>query len=82
MRVNLIDIDSKMPNLALMKLSAYHKAKCDVVGFNVANPDKVYCSVIFTKNAATARGITRMYDCPVEFGGSGIDLFDLHKISY
>ena len=26
MRIRLIDIDSKIPNLALMKLSAHHKA--------------------------------------------------------
>jgi len=31
LRIVLIDVDSKIPNLALMKLSAYHKARGDQV---------------------------------------------------
>jgi hypothetical protein len=30
-RIGLIDIDSEIPNFALMKLSAYHKSKGDNV---------------------------------------------------
>jgi hypothetical protein len=41
MRVSLIDIDSIIPNLALMKISAYHKSKGDVVGFKLPSPDKI-----------------------------------------
>ncbi len=45
-----MDVDSKIPNLALMKLSAFHKAKGDEVGFGVEDPHKVYASILFTKN--------------------------------
>ena len=31
MRVSLIAVDSKHPNLALMKISAWHKSKGDTV---------------------------------------------------
>ena len=34
MKIGLINIDSKIPNLALMKISAYHKAKEDI-GFKI-----------------------------------------------
>ncbi|GAG53696.1 unnamed protein product, partial [marine sediment metagenome] len=50
MRISLRSIDSTIPNLALMKLSTYHKAKGDVVGLDLRNPDKIYTSIIFTKN--------------------------------
>ena len=49
-RISLIDVDSKIPNLALMKISSYHKQKGDIVGFNLKNPDTIYSSIIFTKN--------------------------------
>lgn len=49
MRVGLIDIDSKIPNLALMKISAWHKAQSDQVEFHMPlwNYDKVYASKVF-----------------------------------
>ena len=75
MRISLIDVDSKIPNLALMKISAYHTQKGDTVGFELLNPDRVYTSIIFTKNKGKAlnqhlphKGIEFM------FGGSGINL--------
>lgn len=76
MRIQLVDVDSTIPNLALMKLSAYHKEKGDEVGFDVHNPDKVYASVIFKKNKQQAMGIKRMFDDDIEvvMGGSGWDL--------
>lgn len=54
MHIGLIDVDSKYPNLALMKISAYHKT----IGNNVSwfSPlfpqyfDKVYASKVFTKS--------------------------------
>ena len=75
MRVLLVDIDSKIPNLALMKLSAWHKSQGDEVGFCIENPDKVYISCILTKNAGQARGVARFYpDAEIDIGGSGVDL--------
>ena len=52
MKIGLYNIDSKMPNLALMKISSYHKLTGDEVLW--CNPlefhlfDKVYASSIFT----------------------------------
>ena len=75
MRVLLVDIDGKIPNLALMKLSAWHKSQGDEVGFCIENPDKVYISCIFTKNAGQARGIPKLYPgAEIDIGGSGISL--------
>lgn len=74
MNVLLIDIDSKFPNLALMKLSAYHKKKGDRVFLNAGcRPDKTYISCIFTKNGAQAKGIKTFYPDAV-LGGTGVSL--------
>lgn len=74
MKVLLVDIDSKIPNLALMKISKYHKNIGDVVGFNVSNPDRVYISCIFKKNREQAYGVSAMYpDSDIRFGGPGIN---------
>lgn len=75
MNVLLIDADSTIPNLALMKISAYHKAIGDTVGFNVEDPDKVYCSIIFKKNRHMADGLRFLYpNADIDIGGSGYDL--------
>lgn len=73
-RIGLFDINSKYHNLALMKLSAYHKEKGDETEFYnpllTKNYDKVYVSKIFTK-----RNINEGYipeECTM--GGSGFDL--------
>jgi len=51
MKVLLVDDPgARLPNLALMKLSAWHKARGDRVGFNVSDPDLVYASCIFPKS--------------------------------
>ncbi len=52
MKIGLIDIDSKIPNLALMKLSTFHKNKGDDVEWWKGNLfhsqyDKVYASKVF-----------------------------------
>ena len=51
MKIGLLDVDGhRFPNLALMKLSAYHKTRGDTVEWvNFWNRyDKVYCSKVFT----------------------------------
>lgn len=74
-RILLVDVDSKIPNLALMKISAWHKTQGDEVGFCIENPDKVYISCVFTKNAAQARGISKLYPgAEIDIGGSGVNL--------
>lgn len=74
MRISLRDIDSKIPNLALMKISAYHKAKGDLVDFNLRNPDRVYTSIVFTKNKGQALNQRLNNGIEFLFGGSGINL--------
>jgi hypothetical protein len=73
MRVLLVDIDSTIPNLALMKISAYYKSLGHLVGFNIDNPDLVYISCIFSKNRMKAIMESTFYNCRVILGGSGID---------
>lgn len=73
MRIAIFDVDSKIPNLALMKLSAWHKAQGDTV--EVYSPlfkheyDKVYASRIFSFSD------TSMLDPDtMEIGGTGWDM--------
>ena len=84
MKVKLIDIDNKyrgskrrgkrFPNLALMKISAYHKKNGDGVGFDIPNPDITYISCVFSKNLCFAEKETKLATSPVVSGGSGISL--------
>lgn len=50
MNIGILAVDSNFPNLALMKISAYHKARGDQVEWY--NPlckyDKVYVAKVFT----------------------------------
>ena len=52
MNVALVDVDGhNFPNLALMKLSAWHKAQGDSVEWYsplFGRPDKIYASKVFT----------------------------------
>ncbi|HUM43320.1 MAG TPA: hypothetical protein PKI14_10260 [Fervidobacterium sp.] len=75
MKIGLIDYDGKIPNLALMKLSTYHKARGDEVYFGSipSNVDKVYCSVLFPWNRDKALHLRRIYP-NIEFGGTGYDI--------
>lgn len=74
MKVGLVDVDSKIPNLALMKLSAWHKAQGDEVKMFdplFDHPDIIYSSKVFTS--------TEQYHyfpsyCDVIQAGSGDDL--------
>lgn len=75
MEVLLVDIDSKIPNLALMKLSTYHKSKCHTVGLKAKSPDIIYISAIFSKNKHLAKGLEYIYpEAEIYYGGSGYDL--------
>jgi hypothetical protein len=82
-RILLIDVDSTILNLALAKISSYHKSQGNIVelqrGQNVASRlvdyDAVYISCVFTKSADTARKLARQFPkSVVHLGGSGVDL--------
>lgn len=49
MKIGLLQVDGKYPNLALTKLSAWHKQKCDNVDFYtpLEEYDRIYMSKIF-----------------------------------
>lgn len=69
MRIGLIDVDSKIPNLALMKLSAWRKSLGDTVEWYdplFGGCDKVYASKVFTFTADYA-----YYPEGVVKGGTG-----------
>ena len=77
---------SKISNLALMKLSAYHKSLGDNVvlkrGTNVDlsdKPDKAYISVIFKKNKQAVDDLVSKYpDITFDIGGSQATTFTRH----
>jgi hypothetical protein len=86
MRILLIQLDGKMPNLALMRLGAHHKASGDQVELRQARRpdssafevglwdsfDRVYASTIFTKTAAVVRRLREVYPAAI-VGGTGVD---------
>ncbi|MBA7468798.1 hypothetical protein ES707_04052 [subsurface metagenome] len=76
-KVLLMDLDvikkrKPSPNLALMKLSAYHKARGDEIflNFPLNQPDITYTSCVFTWNAKRRSTVPN----GAFIGGSGIDL--------
>lgn len=52
MAIGLIDIDSKIPNLALMKISNYYKSLGEEFEFVEPgkNYEKIFASAIFTRS--------------------------------
>lgn len=75
-KILLIDIDSRIANLALMKISAHHKSIGDDVSFNnTDSPDMVYASIIFKSNKTLANSLKFYYpDTEIIIGGSGYSL--------
>ena len=75
MRIGLIQVDGKLPNLALMKLSYYYKSLGATVEFAKPNVkyDKVYAAVLFSWNREKSMQLHAQYE-NVEIGGTGIDL--------
>ena len=73
MKVLLIDIDSKIPNLALKKIEKYYLDKGDDVIWNnelmASVCDKTYVSCIFSRNKHKTNNFIN-----AEIGGSGYDL--------
>ncbi len=71
----LIQIDGKMPNIGLRKLGGFLKEQGQQVFYNdgCQDPNHVYISCIFERNAPKVRGIAKMFSCPVEIGGYGVN---------
>ena len=77
MRVSLIDLDidkrtlQKFPNLALMKLSTFHKAKGNTVSLNFPmGADFIYASCVFTWHKAKVASVP----ADAQVGGAGVSL--------
>lgn len=71
----LIDVDSVIPNLALMHISTWKKQEGNEVSFSIPDPDEVYASVVFRKNRHLVDGLKFYYpNARIDVGGSGIDL--------
>lgn len=73
-RISIIDIDSKIPNLALKKIEKYHLDRGDEVVWNsdlfIQESDKTYVSCVFSKN----RTLADKYNGLADIGGSGYSL--------
>lgn len=85
MKIKLIDVDGKIPNLALMKISTFHKARGDnvelmklnYIGYPghkkntlITDYDKAYVSTLYTWN----KDVLSFENPNVVQGGTGFDL--------
>lgn len=71
----LIDLDSTIPNLALMHISTWKKNDGIKTGFNIKDPSEIYASIIFEKNKHLADGLKFIYpNAKIDIGGSGYDI--------
>lgn len=85
MKVLLFQLDGKIPNVALMRVAAHHKAAGDQVEFRwgltpescspdlLDRPDMVYASTIFEKTRPVAERLLQTYPDAV-VGGTGWDV--------
>lgn len=72
MKTLLVDVDSTIPNLALMHISTWKKAEGNDVGFGIIDPDEVYASCVFKWNAHKVDGLKFFYpNATIDVGGSG-----------
>jgi hypothetical protein len=79
--VLLIDVDGRLPNLALMKLSRYHKGQGRRVILGqkdccLKGPEAVYASAVFHNHTTDQRisKLQRYYGESLMLGGSGVDI--------
>lgn len=69
----LIDIDSTIPNLALMHISTWRKTEGLETGFRISDPEEVWASVVFHKNRHLVDGLRWIYPtAKIDIGGGGV----------
>lgn len=88
MKILLLQLDGKIPNLALMRIAAHHRN--DEVSFRVAGnmeaiqrqlgeqPDLVYASAIFTRSRFLAEQLLQVFPGAI-VGGTGWDFSTLEQ---
>lgn len=78
MKIGLIDIDGKLPNLALMKISNFYKSIGVQVEFVQAGKhyDKIYASCLFTWNRKKCIELKEKYGDKLILGGTGWDFIE------
>ena len=78
-KIRLVQLDGKMPNIALMKLSHWHKSEGDTVTltkqvqqslFESSEYDTIYASAIFTKTHRAIQELTEAHPNAI-IGGTG-----------
>lgn len=78
MAIGLIDIDGKLPNLALMKISTYYKGLGEQVEFVQEDKkyERIYASCLFTWNRDKCLEILNVYGDKLTLGGTGWDFIE------
>lgn len=76
MRVGILQIDGKLPNLALMKIAGYHESKGDVVEWYMGNLyhneyESIYASKLFSFSPTPDLPQGKSF-----IGGTGIDFYN------
>ncbi len=83
MKVLLLQLDGKLPNIALMRIAAHHRG--DEITFRFAGNakaiephlgdvfDRIYSSLIFTRTRPLAERLKAIYPCAI-IGGTGWDV--------
>lgn len=85
-RILLLQLDGKIPNIALMRIAAHHRVLGDRVELRRAGnaaamepllgeapPDRVYASAIFTRTRPLADRLREIYPAAI-VGGTGVDV--------
>lgn len=66
----LVDVDSTIPNLALMHISTWRKGLGFETGFSIKDPEEVWASVIFSWNRHKVDGLRFYYpNARIDVGG-------------
>lgn len=72
MKIRLISLSpTGFPNLALMKISAFHRARGDEVSVDEPDPGKVYVSSPFSQYKGVCDYSKMFPDAEIEYGGYG-----------
>lgn len=77
--IGLTDVDGKLPNLALMKISSFYKAAGEHVEFVQIGRsyEKIYASCLFTWNRNKCIELLNTYGDRLILGGTGWDFIEI-----